>query len=411
MRIRKLGDTLNPGIKITFPIEIIQTDKISPMAKLVFGVLYSSCDPIEKDVCNQWTPETLTKLFNTTAQNIYKIILALEEEKLVLWVRKNTENEIKRSFKKHFKIKRSFKKMQKAEYSNNINYEVINGITNINNNKDNINNLSNDYTKYNHSFQKNLNTKKIKEQFKKSTTPKKETTTPINPLLVKLFSLPNIPKHRHNTQLYNKTVTFFNLLRKGELFKKSVLDKNWLLQFDIPEKLINQQWQEAQIIKVFENISKAYTHGFEPADKKTLPKSFIDILYNPRSHKSLFLKTAASGRIRAVVEKQIDNKKNLMSPLEKEMLNSLSKTIIKCYKEKNKKLEIELLIHIIPDFINFYDCHIKQFNAPISAFSFFKKDYCQWVFEEYEGRLNSVAEIKKNSTCWFRYIKSRGFNG
>ena len=108
--------------------------------------------------------------------------------------------------------------------------------------------------------------------------------------------------HHTKHNLSNKTKTldkikaYFNQLRAGKFFKNKTFSPDWLRRNPKVSERINF-WQETCYqfteVELITGVKAAllYTmEGYWPPDKKNVPNSFLNMLYNPRSSTSWFVK-------------------------------------------------------------------------------------------------------------------------
>ena len=380
--------------KLYVPKQIADNQELSLAAKYIYGILFAA-SVSGKPECSA---NQLVKFTGKSVQNTYSILRKL--------VKKNLVESAKNDFKENFKIKENFKGFGKTVYNTFITNEVSNkSISKIKRRKSVSERNTNSRNDQENLFGRIQKYRSPKNKRKKYVQPLKNDR-----LLDLVFLLPNIPKHRPGTMIYLRSIEYLQKLHVGKLFANQNLDQKWLAQFKIPDRTIKQAWPEFILLRVFENVAKAYTLGYAPEDKKTLPKSFPDILYNPRSRKSLFLKIAVQGTKKAddTIKRTEEGK---LSPLEKQMYFILLSAVKEAMSKKELLFdELQTLIKSVKLITSYLVLkkNTKSSDMQLSELGFVK-DYASWIRDEEFGKLKTGCKIAPGTVTWSRFIRARGY--
>lgn len=240
-------------------------------------------------------------------------------------------------------------------------------------------------------------------------------------LLDRIMLFRNLPTHRLGTKVYKRTSHTLSLLQSGVFFvsksNESVqdgltdnlrveLDEKWLVQFGITRHHLEWKYPDHQVVETFRKISDMYTPGYLPTDKSTLPGNIPDIIYNPRSRKSLFLKAVVNGSTPAheTPLKAVEEKLSLQ---EKNVLAILRKAVANVHTGKLTGDEERHLIMASEKIINEYD-HVVRFMNSFTTLLDFANDYAAWLEDRWSGRLEKVNWIGPGTRDWGYYYQKRG---
>lgn len=228
-----------------------------------------------------------------------------------------------------------------------------------------------------------------------------------DPLLEKIMAMPNLPKHRQGTKVYTYTSDMLKSLQ-GDLFQTVPLDKSWAEHFGITLAILKTRWPAFQILATFQAVARAYTKGYHPEDKSVLPKSITDIVYNPRSRKSLFLKAYTHGNPPASRLSETAREKKL-SPRESQALSIFKAAITSVKGEELTQDENIWVSQITKNTIEEFDAHVQATGA-WDCLTNFVEDYVGWIRDEHSGRLQTIRWLGPGTSDWRKYYKSRGLD-
>uniref|UniRef100_A0A6M3KC84 Uncharacterized protein n=1 Tax=viral metagenome TaxID=1070528 RepID=A0A6M3KC84_9ZZZZ len=140
----------------------------------------------------------------------------------------------------------------------------------------------NTYTKYYHLYKKhilrsnpidctNVQVKNVKQEF-------------YIQYWNKLKACPR--KHlKPETGVYQKALQYFIQLEGGTFWEGKKCDERWAELLKISPK---KRWQQYEIVKVLDYMSKFFIEGYWPPKKGSLSKNLPDLMYNPRTSRSMF---------------------------------------------------------------------------------------------------------------------------
>jgi len=247
---------------------------------------------------------------------------------------------------------------------------------------------------------------------------KSKTPKPIEqlPLLDRIMALPNLPQHKPHTKLYQAAAEQLELVAKGKFFlvggkPRLELDPKWCEQFSVGHAILVTAWPEFQVMHIFGEISKLYTPGWEPLDKSGLPRSIPDILYNPRSRKSLFAKMAVPKNAAVpAAERPTATRSKGMGPIEAIVFRMLRQAAERCGLATMSPDELSHLERATDKMVKEYPEIRKKSDGTIDAPSTLASDYAQWVVDEHAGRLETPKQLGPGTRDWLRYLRSRGFS-
>lgn len=97
-----------------------------------------------------------------------------------------------------------------------------------------------------------------------------------------------------DSKTYIEACKMIRRIKDGTLFKKCKLDPTHLRTQNIKRLLIEGEYADPEIRKIFKRMSLYYLKGYPPLDKNKLPKSLTSLIYNSLSGTSHFLMAAAS---------------------------------------------------------------------------------------------------------------------
>lgn len=398
-------------VHIVIPRDILNEPKPSSTGKLIFGLVFTSCLKNQSESTTEWGVKSLAQTLGQSRQNIILQMKVLKKLKLLNWVvtrGKNNEKNGKQQTIVNFTLGGDQSKVFSMKSAKRyININTTNEVSSIN-----INNIIRQTSEgsLQSAFSPNQG-ESIGQRLrtKQKHQPKRSATKPSgrrDRLLDKIFQMQNVPCHRPGTVIYDTSAWTLRRLRAGRLFENANVDAAWMGQFSIPEKSLRQCWPDFQILRVFEDVAKAYTLGYEPKDKSTLPSNFPDILLNPRSNKSLFLKIAAKG-ISKLHRLTDGGKGDRLLPIEKNVLKILSAAVADCLRREPNQQEAQALIDAAKKLIMEYDNHIRfldLWRTPLG----FTEDYAEWIRGNHEGRLTDGRWFGPGTRDWKNYARKRG---
>jgi len=105
-------------------------------------------------------------------------------------------------------------------------------------------------------------------------------------------SCPSVTSHRVDPgnktyeQIKDTILSLFN----GTFMKKKHWDENWIKT--IPEEYKTKKWSVPEVRQVISDATKYSIEGYWPENKISGFKNLLNVLYNPRTSKSMFLQTA-----------------------------------------------------------------------------------------------------------------------
>jgi len=104
--------------------------------------------------------------------------------------------------------------------------------------------------------------------------------------------LPNTPHHKSpETKIYKSTKRLLRELRVGRFGKSKTWNKEWLKRNKIPAQYLNgKKWTDKEIQEGLRRLALHFIEGYWPEDKKHIPHNLHDLLYNPRTQSSWFLR-------------------------------------------------------------------------------------------------------------------------
>jgi len=93
-------------------------------------------------------------------------------------------------------------------------------------------------------------------------------------------------KHlKPETGVYQKALQYFIQLEGGTFWEGKKCDERWAELLKISPK---KRWQQYEIVKVLDYMSKFFIEGYWPPKKGNLSKNLPDLMYNPRTSRSMF---------------------------------------------------------------------------------------------------------------------------
>ena len=140
----------------------------------------------------------------------------------------------------------------------------------------------------NNSLSKDKRTCSQKPSVFKNTVDNKKIVSKNNLLNKNIFSnkiiiiwnkQPNVSKHKKDTIL-KKIKELINSLRKGTFKNKHHLDKRFLKDFNIPEKLLSKKFTKQEIKKTILKMAQCHLPEFTPANKSIISKSLFEMIYH-----------------------------------------------------------------------------------------------------------------------------------
>lgn len=395
------------------PEEILKL-KISPTAKYIFGLLLFS-ELAKNNIL--WDVKTLSDTLDKSIQKVYLAINSLLEKGAIY-----SKKTVTKRLKINDKVKRHYNSttyyLINPNILNNL-FSILRSSMGVFSNKNELKSSKEEIGTY--DIKNNTQEKELKlsnkelgisdlgYRIKKQIT---QRNNPPNKLLEEIFSIPNLPKHKQFTKIYKESAHMLWQLKNGRLYRFSLIDQKWLETFNISKRVLTQKLQDAQIVNIFKDIAKSYTLGYEPSDKSILPKRLPDILYNPRSQKSLFLKVAANG-VNTTSSKAMVKQESKLTEQEQEVLTELKQAIETCLKGKREitKQEHTALIKTAKTVIKEFNDTVKHMGiAPWEYLFGFVKDYTRWIIDEFEGRLDNALWFGKEGRYWDQYVRERGFH-
>jgi len=193
-------------------------------------------------------------------------------------------------------------------------------------------------------------------------------------------NLDNTPKHKNpDKKIYKQIIVYFRYLKSGNILKKFELDRTYLKKNNIPINYLKQKWTDDQIKIGLLRLSKIYKVGNWPKDKSNLSRKLSDLIYNPRTKKSMFLFTFYND----LKLKTNESKINLKNLLNKEF-NNFPKVDNRNQPYTNEDMEI------------IKTGYIKQFSKYTDLFSKIFKDLNFYDKKELTIRiLKIIIEFEK----------------
>lgn len=121
-------------------------------------------------------------------------------------------------------------------------------------------------------------------------------------------SIPQVSKHTDmTTGIMANVSSTLDDLAQGRFFDRREWDPDFLKHNRIPDDWTrpgeNPKVMEAQIVRTVRKYACYWKEGCWPPDKKNLPRSLSDFLYNPRSQKSWFLIVVQNGEAKPIGKK------------------------------------------------------------------------------------------------------------
>jgi hypothetical protein len=86
-----------------------------------------------------------------------------------------------------------------------------------------------------------------------------------------------------DTKVYKATVQKLKWLLDGTFGRHCAIPKHILKDLEASDELLNKPWSTDMILSAFDNFSKAFKEGNMPQNKKVLPRSLSDFIFNKRT--------------------------------------------------------------------------------------------------------------------------------
>ncbi|GAF82137.1 unnamed protein product, partial [marine sediment metagenome] len=110
-------------------------------------------------------------------------------------------------------------------------------------------------------------------------------------IIGKWNSFESTSTHKTNkpyTITYIKLIKDLIKLQQGTFFKNKITDEEWIKQNNIPDEILDKKWTTQELTIAINHLSKYSLEGYWPSNKNNF-KSLPNLLYNPRSMKSILL--------------------------------------------------------------------------------------------------------------------------
>lgn len=102
-------------------------------------------------------------------------------------------------------------------------------------------------------------------------------------------------KHKDpGAKIYKEAARRCGQLENGILSRACVIDPAWADRNKVPVEMMRRKWTPDEIREGIRRLALVYKEGYWPHDKKKLPRSLSDMIYNPRSKSSWFLRVMAN---------------------------------------------------------------------------------------------------------------------
>jgi hypothetical protein len=392
------------------PQKIFQDEKLPPMAKLLLGHLariVAVKGPKSKDLRQQ----NLAADLGTTQARVSQILALLKEQKWVDLRHKNGGRNC------------SFRAINKLIFFPPL-YDQTKSYTKYSEESEHINSRKTEkknFSKHPFSIDPNLILSQVR---RKRTAPTQISPAYRSNRWTRLFDqiqqLPNLPKHRVGSASWVRATGWLKrLIKTTAFFQDKDLPKDWLQQFGIRQKELTRQWTEADVLECFREVSQTYSPAYLPEDKSGLPRTIPDVLYNPRSRKSLFLKMHVHGAkslANATNARRI-GQLNRLNEAEAGAVKRLTRVVREAQSVPGHRMVLSLSqdesirLHRIVKVLRRHYPRVKEaFPTVFHGFWDFVEDYGTWWLDQYGGCWPGLHLLGPGTKDWGRYLHNRGFN-
>lgn len=114
----------------------------------------------------------------------------------------------------------------------------------------------------------------------------------VNSLLEFWNILPNTPHHKNpTTKVYRSAVRLLRQMKRGKFGETRAWNNEWVKKNKIPSKYLNgKKWTDKELEEGLRRLALHFVAGYWPENKKGLPHTLRDLIYNPRTQTSWLLK-------------------------------------------------------------------------------------------------------------------------
>lgn len=345
------------------------------------------------------------KIIKTVSFNGRKRRIAVDRGQLDTFLLNSFKNELAENSKKHIAVDRglldkSLSNSLKTEQAASSKRACCKLKKSYYNNKYiNISSISKDiHTKRKRFDNENIsvvlkNRKKETEEapeFKKKTegAPEFKKKTEISEFTKKIIKrwnkyTPLIVRHGTDNKISLRIQFAIKSFLRGEFAKTHALNSTWLSTNKIPESLARQKFTKEKILKTIKRLHLYHKEGYEPQNKSFLSRSLLNMIYNPRTGTSWFMKAASSKP-----QKLRENFNITIKDKHPEITEGYLKWITKEFKLPENKENSQRIIYPAKKFVEFWKTKLSDekfgnkcrddFSTPERMLRFF----VQWLEEE-----------------------------
>lgn len=103
------------------------------------------------------------------------------------------------------------------------------------------------------------------------------------------------PKHKDpGANVYKEAARRCGQLENGILSRACVIDPAWAERNKVPVEMMRRKWTPDEIREGIRRLALVYKEGYWPYNKKGLRRSLSEMIYNPKSKSSWFLRVMAN---------------------------------------------------------------------------------------------------------------------
>lgn len=245
---------------------------------------------------------------------------------------------------------------------------------------------------------KNKVNKGSKEPNKDSEDTESNSPLNISPFIEEWNKYPLLTKHTSSlAKVYQEGHKLCTYLINGSLGRHCNISREFLEQNNIPVAMQTKKFTEEEVFTGIELFSRMFQEGYWPENKKLLPKSLADFIYNPRTQSSFFLKVMAN-------EPQLLQKTKDICPSISVLYEELYKGRLHTSTDRNNfifqtnliKKNYDAIKHTI-DMTETLDSGCDSYFGTVEKFA---EQHIRWMRDYYKSHLQ-IGSISKS---WFKFL-------
>ena len=171
-------------------------------------------------------------------------------------------------------------------------------------------------------------------------------------------------------------------------------------------KMVEEGMNSFSIKDALLNLSQIYAADNWPADKSKITKNLADLIYNPKSRKSMLFHTLARG-ISKLEDTGAKSTYEKLKPKDQDCVDKLSEAIVTCRGRALSGNETSDLIFLIPAIKEQHDrLHgVRSVPGGIWWHNGLAKEYSKFLKVCYNGFMNLTPQmIRPDGNIWNKFL-------